>query len=163
MNGISEDAQDLLISLKRTNKINTMAGSFIDKRRVLVEYGHDQNGSQLDGLFIELEEAGYIKKESGAYLLLAKALNWQPAITPPQNVTIYSDVQNSNIAHLSPNTLQRLNIGELDEDTKEKLDTLIDAVEKKDNSRIKGIVDGLIVSSPALILQILQIGLGIKE
>ena len=163
MGDVSDKAQDLLVTLKRIKKIKTLAGEFIDKRRVLLEYGYDQNGKQLDELFTELKDAGYIKKESGAYQLLAKALNWQPSETSAQNVTIYSGVQNSNIAHLSPNTAQQLNVGELDEYTKEKLDTLIDAVQKKDNSRIKGIIDGLIVSSPALMLQILQLGLGVKQ
>jgi hypothetical protein len=163
MSGVSEEAQDLLITLKRIQKIKTLGGEFIDKRRVLVEYGHDQNGKQLDELFTELKDAGYIKRNSGAYQLLAKASNWQPSTAFGQQVTIYSDVQHSNIAHLSPSTAQHLNVSELDNDTKEKLDVLIDAVERKDNSRVKAIVDGLIISSPALVLQILQLGLGVRQ
>ena len=162
MSDISEEAQDLLVTLKRIKKITTLAGEFIDKRRVLVEYGYDQNGCQLDGLFTELKNIGYIKKESGAYQLLAKALNWQPAVSPSQNVTIYSDVKNSNIAHSSSNILQKFNISELDDDTRIKLDDLIKALQKKDSSRIKAIIDGLIIASPALVIQILQIGLGLK-
>ncbi len=162
MSSLSEEAQDLLVTLKRIKKIKTLAGEFIDKRRVLVDYGYDQNGKQLDELFTELKNSGYIKKESGAYQLLAKASNWQPDRASAQHLTIYSDVNNSNISHLSPNAAQQLNVSDLDNETKEKLDMLIDAVQNKDTSRVKRVLDGLIVSSPSLMIQILQLGLGIK-
>lgn len=162
MEDISKKATDLLITLKRIKKTKSRGGDFIDKRRVLVEYGFDQNSKQLDELFSELENNGYIIYQRGAYRLLAKALNKTYASRGSRNVTIYSDVNNSNIAHMSSNLVQKLQINNLDEETKLQLELLIEAVKKKDKSRIQSIFDGLVVSSPALVLQILQIGLGIK-
>lgn len=162
MNELSSDAIDLLVTLKRIKKIPKLAGSFIDKRIVLIEYGYDQNSNKLDSLFKELLNASFIKKQSGAFLLLAKAQNWTPP-SSSNGVTVYSGIYGSNISHMSTNIAQELTIKNLDEDTKKKLSELIDAVQKNEQPRAQKIIDGLFVSSPALILQILSIGLGLNK
>ncbi len=161
MDNISEPAEDLLQALKRIKKIKRGAVEYIDKRRVLIDYGYDQNGKELDPLFDELREKGYIKKESGAYRLLAKALNQAPGLNHSVNVFSGTFTQ-ANIANNSPNAMQSIDLRSYSAEIQMEVENLQEAIAAKDDTRAKRIIDGLWVSAPQLVLGLIQIGLTSK-
>ena len=161
MNDLSNDAIDLLKTLKRIKPIKTWGMDFIDKRSVLLEYGYKQHGSELDTVFAELIEKSYIKEiQSGAYQLLAKGnnLDLSPTISP--SVTNqFGDIIGSNVANMSPNVQQTLDLSSYSIEIQEEVAELHEAIKSKDDTRSKHIIDGLLVSAPALVLNLVQIGL----
>lgn len=161
MNDISNEAQDLLTTLKRINKIRTMAGNFIDKRSVLLDYGYKQNGKELDPLFAELTEMGYLKYQSGAYRLLAKALNQAATQIPSVVNNHFSDINNSNIANMSSRFSQQLDLTSYSLEVQKEVAELQEAARSNDDTRAKRIIDGLWVSAPQLVLSLLQVALAI--
>lgn len=157
---LSSEALDLLKTLKRIKPIKTWGIDFIDKRTVLLEYGYKQQGKELDALFEEVVNQGYVKKiQSGAYQLLAKANNFD--FQSKGGDTIFSgNFHGSPIANNSNNVHQAVDMSSYTIEIQNEVAELQDAIKTKDSSRAKRIVDGLWVSAPALVLQLLQIGLG---
>lgn len=158
MSKISGEAIDLLKSLKRVNKRKIIAGDYIDKRTVCLDYGLKQNSKELDPLFAELANNGYIKYESGAYRLLAKALN-QDSVTN-HSTNIFSGVfTQSTIANMSSDIRQTLDLSNYSIEIQNEVAELQEAIRLKDDTSTKRIIDGLWISAPQLVLNLLQVGL----
>lgn len=164
MSELSNDAQDLLLTIrKRASK--TQAGKITSNDRICAWYDIDEDNfdAELKPLIAELLAGRCISmfnEEDDQYKLLPKGENYAQ-YSPATVVNTFSNISNSQIASMSNAAKQKLNIQSLDEATKRQLNELIEALSAKDESRAKRIVDGLLVSTPGLILQALQIGLGV--
>lgn len=163
MSDISTEAQDLLTTLKRIPKSSRVGGEFVAKRLAVADYGQKQNSKELDPLFDELEAAGYIKKQSPvAYRLLAKALNQGASRATSVVNNNFSDINNSNIANMSPNVQQTLDLSNYSAEIQKEVAELQEAIGQNDDTRAKRIIDGLWVSAPQLVLSVLQLGSGCR-
>ena len=164
MNQLSDGACDLLLTIRRRG-VKTQAGQLTSNDRMCMWYELEEDDfeSELKPLINELLSGKYIKRfndEDDQYKLLPKGENYNKH-SLGMTVNTFSNISNSQIANMSNEVRQKLNIESLDDATRQQLDELIAALEKKDDSRAGEIIDGLLVSAPSLVLQILQIGLGI--
>jgi hypothetical protein len=107
----------------------------------------------IDNLIEDLQDAGYVKaieidEQKIQFLDLADSKSMSNSgykitqlgksrIGSYSPTTIYSNINNSNIAHQSPNSIQTVKISEQPEDIQQKFAELKDAIDKKDSSVIK--------------------------
>lgn len=172
---LSEEAFELLATIKSNQKKNSSSPRWFDVR--YINYWYEPDGDSFNDELIkskvvplnELIDKGLVKnwKDDNGYYVTPAGENYthKSEIQPsPRQVNItnsFSNISGSNIASMSENVQQKIDISSLSGDEKAQLEDLISAVENKDNQRAQNIFDQMLATAPALALQILQIGLGL--
>jgi hypothetical protein len=164
MSEISAEAYDLLKTIKKCAR-KVGLGKYFSDSDICYWYDFDDEIDEiikssikelLDSKFIR-----YWRDNDDEYILDPRGDNY----TRDTNATVINNISNnnnSNIANMSHSINQAIDIDSLDESIKDQLNELVEAVKRKDQTRAQKIIDGLWISAPALILQMIQIGLGLN-
>lgn len=171
MANISDDAY-ILLKTSRKNALKTWGGKVFDKSRIAAWYNEDEEGEEwmvnAQSLIDELVAArliGYEDKDdtTDGYRITPKGENYTPSISDtPSIVQSFSDIHGSNIANMSSHSTQTIDLSSYSIEIQNEIAELKEAIRAKDDARAKRITDGLWVSAPSLILQLLQLGLSIE-
>lgn len=121
---------------------------------IIEEFSGILRSNQVKNVVRALKQRGYIKIErhlavgiysldsnvndanyDDDYILTPLGKNYLANTTA--NFTSFSNISNSNIAHLSPQVSQNINISELPLDIRQKIEELNSAVQQKNKSAIK--------------------------
>lgn len=167
---ISEDAY-VLLKTARKRALKVWGGKIFDNARIAAWYNEDDDDEKwlasIRLLLRELVEAKLVDYENkddtdDAYRVTPKGEDYdRPAAPIPSIVQSFSSIQGSNIANMSPHAHQGLDLSDYSVEIKSEIVELQKAIKTDENARAKRIIDGLWVSASALVLQLLQIGLGI--
>ncbi|NCC19640.1 hypothetical protein EOM33_01105 [Candidatus Saccharibacteria bacterium] len=170
MSDISDNAFTLLSTVKKRGRKLQGTGTFFTEKDIAYWYRDDSEEELLDDEnklaikeLLERKLAKNWQDEDDEFILTPygesfKRSNHASAATITQN---FSNIHGSNIANMSENVCQTLNIDSYNEEVKNQFTQLQEAVKTKDDKRARAIIDGLWVSAPGLVLQLLQIGLGV--
>lgn len=171
MTDISEDAY-VLLKTARKRALKTWGGKVFDNARIAAWYNEDEDdenwASSTRSLLTELIAAKLIDYEdtddtSDDYHITPKGEDYiRRAPSSPSIIQSFSNINGSNIANMSSHTHQALDLSSYSTEIRQEVVELKEAIAKKDTSRVKQIIDGLWVSAPALVLQLLQIGLSVE-
>ena len=174
MTNISEDAYDLLLTARK-RAAKTGAGKIVTIELMAMWYSEDEDDEQwlqtVHPLITELLQAkliGYLDKDDpdDGYILLPRGENYtRPTthvpVTPTSVTNNFGDISHSNIANMSSHITQNLDLSSYSVEIQKEIAELQKAVKANDDTRAKRIIDGLWVSAPALVLSMIQIGLGV--
>ena len=171
MANISEDAYDLLQTIKKRGRKFGGTGTFFDKSDVAYWYHDDSDENLLDTSDManidELLQSNLARPwqdEDGQFVLTTRGENYThiSSSRPTQISNTYGDIIGSNVANMSPGAKQSLDLSSYSVEIQKEVAELHEAVKTKDDTRAKRIIDGLWVSAPQLVLTLLQIGLSVR-
>lgn len=172
MGDLTDNAFDLLQTIRKRAPKNQL-GSFFTVGLVAMWYSEDHDDEQwladIQQLLDELLAANLIvhmdkEDPDDRYVLLPKGENYTRTKTHSTPATVnnhFSGISNSTIANMSSSINQNINMSTYSIEIQKEVKGLREAVAVNDDTRAKRIIDGLWVSAPALVLQLLQLGLGI--
>ena len=144
---LDEYDESVLREVANANRGSDQTGLFRAKSDLEDEFGKDSHrlGAAIDNLknkrhYIKdikaiLAAIGDVSIDYDAYQITALGKNYL-AKSSSANSTNYTVGGHANIAHHSPGAAQSININELDDDLKQKISGLQDAIKNKDRSAI---------------------------
>ena len=172
MSVLSEDAFDLLTTIKKRGRKFGGTGTFFSDSEVAYWYHDDSDEKLLNEVdkaaIVELLKTGFAKNwqdNDDEYTLTPRGENYSHtrAITPTNITQNFSDINNSVIANMSPGARQSLDLSSYTLEVQNAVAELQDAVVNKEDTRAKRIIDGLWVTAPQLVLSLIQIGIAASE
>lgn len=169
MSDLSPHALDLLQTVKKRGKKHSGMGTYFTKRDIAYWYHNDSdeellNTDDLDAIneLLHRKIASIWRDEDDEFILTPQGENYRNQPHAPGTTIITNTITgntNSPITNMSSRVSQVLSQDEYSVEINKKVDELHDAIIANDSDRARRIIDGLWVSSPQLVLSILQLGL----
>lgn len=135
---LSSTAETVLLQIKNSSMGTDAHGMFMTRDLLENQFGEKRMPKVEEAIqeLINADLIDLVEDEDDVWKMTPYGLTY---ITQKQqqSPTVFSNIQNSNIAHASPGARQTIDINSLDQDLQEKVAELDQAVKSKDKNKIK--------------------------